>query len=49
MRVHTDNLDQPFDINAGAKLELGSTYIYNLLNLIKIPKTQRPLKSSLLR
>ncbi|HYN60118.1 MAG TPA: transglycosylase domain-containing protein [Rubrivivax sp.] len=25
VRVHTDNLDQPFDINAGAKLELGST------------------------
>lgn len=25
VRVHTDNLDQPFDINSGAKLELGST------------------------
>jgi membrane peptidoglycan carboxypeptidase len=25
LRVQTDNLDQPFDINAGAKLELGST------------------------
>jgi membrane peptidoglycan carboxypeptidase len=25
VRVHADNLDQPFDINAGAKLELGST------------------------
>ena len=25
VRVHTDNLGQPFDINAGAKLELGST------------------------
>lgn len=25
VRVSTDNLDQPFDINAGAKLELGST------------------------
>ena len=25
VRVQTDNLDQPFDINAGAKLELGST------------------------
>ncbi|MEO8279243.1 MAG: transglycosylase domain-containing protein [Ideonella sp.] len=25
VRVQTDNLDQPFDINTGAKLELGST------------------------
>jgi len=25
VRVQTDNLDQPFDINGGAKLELGST------------------------
>ena len=25
LRVQTDNLDQPFDINTGAKLELGST------------------------
>jgi len=25
VRVQTDNLDQPFDINNGAKLELGST------------------------
>ena len=25
LRVQADNLDQPFDINAGAKLELGST------------------------
>lgn len=25
VRVHADNFDQPFDINAGAKLELGST------------------------
>ena len=25
LRVQTDNLDQPFDINGGAKLELGST------------------------
>ena len=25
VRVHADNVDQPFDINAGAKLELGST------------------------
>lgn len=25
VRVQADNLDQPFDINAGAKLELGST------------------------
>jgi membrane peptidoglycan carboxypeptidase len=25
VRVHADNLDQPFDVNAGAKLELGST------------------------
>lgn len=25
VRVHSDNLDQPFDINVGAKLELGST------------------------
>ncbi len=25
VRVQTDNLDQPFDINSGAKLELGST------------------------
>ncbi len=25
LRVQTDNLDQPFDINAGTKLELGST------------------------
>lgn len=24
-RVHTDNLDQPFDINDGVKMELGST------------------------
>ncbi|GEO06980.1 glycosyl transferase family 51 [Adhaeribacter aerolatus] len=25
VRVHTDNTDQPFDINEGSKLELGST------------------------
>ncbi len=25
VRVHADNFDQPFDINTGAKLELGST------------------------
>jgi membrane peptidoglycan carboxypeptidase len=25
LRVQTDNMDQPFDINTGAKLELGST------------------------
>ena len=25
VRVHADNVDQPFDINTGAKLELGST------------------------
>ena len=25
VRVHADNVDQPFDINSGAKLELGST------------------------
>ena len=25
LRVHTDNLDQPFDLNEGMKLELGST------------------------
>lgn len=25
VRVHADNVDQPFDINAGSKLELGST------------------------
>lgn len=25
LRVQTDNLDEPFDINAGAKLDLGST------------------------
>ncbi|MEE8303004.1 MAG: transglycosylase domain-containing protein [Candidatus Tectomicrobia bacterium] len=25
LRVHTDNVDQPFDINTGVKLDLGST------------------------
>ena len=25
LRVQTDNLDQPFDINSGARLNLGST------------------------
>lgn len=25
LRIHTDNIDQPFDINSGVKLDLGST------------------------
>ena len=25
VRVHADSLDEPFDINSGAKLQLGST------------------------
>ena len=25
LRIHADNLDQPFDLNTGMKLELGST------------------------
>ena len=25
LRIHTDNLDQPFDVNQGTKLDLGST------------------------
>lgn len=25
LRIHTDNIDQPFDINTGVKLDLGST------------------------
>jgi membrane peptidoglycan carboxypeptidase len=31
LRVQTDNLDQPFDINAGAKLDLGSTAKFRTL------------------
>ncbi len=37
VRVQTDNLDQPFDINTGAKLELGSTAkLRTLVNYLEI-------------
>ena len=40
VRVQTDNLDQPFDINTGAKLELGSTAkLRTLISYLEIVAT----------
>lgn len=40
LRVQTDNLDQPFDINSGARLNLGSTAkLRTLITYLEIIKT----------